>query len=159
MITTKTGDQGQTTCGNQRVDKDNVLVKTVGVIDELIAVLGIIKVKTQSSDEKLKVNEIQKDLMAISGRLACGSKFENLENRIKEIEDETEKNEKSLPELSEFVIPGKNESEAFLHFSRTVCRRAERKIVSLSKEQTIDKNILKYFNRLSDYLFILSRKI
>lgn len=157
MITTKTGDMGQTTCGNKRVDKDDLLVEVVGTIDELQAILGIIKLKVKS--EKLKVEEIQKDLIEVSGELACGKKFENLEKRVGEIGKEIYVIEKDLPELKEFIIPGKNEAEAFLHLGRTVCRRAERKLVGLNKKQIVDKEILKYFNRLSDYLFILARKI
>lgn len=159
MITTKTGDTGQTTCGNKRVDKDDLLVEVIGTIDELQAVLGIIKTKFLISNDQFLINEIQKDLVEISGELACGKKFENLENRIKEIEEEEKNIEKKLPELREFIIPGKNETEAFLNFGRTVCRRVERRVVTLNKCEKINPDVLKYFNRLSDYLFIISRTI
>jgi cob(I)alamin adenosyltransferase len=161
MITTKTGDQGQTTCGNERVDKDDLLVEAIGTIDELQANLGIIKCNLNVEtfcEMFLRIENIQKDLMNINGELACGIKFDNLEKRINEIENDLKAAEKELPELKEFVIPGKNSAEAQTHVCRTVCRRAERRIVGLCKRKKINKEVIKYFNRLSDYLFIIARK-
>jgi cob(I)alamin adenosyltransferase len=161
MITTKTGDLGQTTCGNKTVDKDDLLVEVVGTIDELQANLGVIKANLSKSlfNKRDLIDKIQKDLMKINGELACGIKFEDLGKRIVEIEKEIEKIEKELPELKEFIIPGENLLEAQIHVCRTVCRRAERRVVSLNKSKKINSDILKYLNRLSDYLFIISRKV
>jgi cob(I)alamin adenosyltransferase len=159
MITTKTGDQGQTTCDNKRIDKDDLLVEVVGTIDELQAHLGLIKINCKTAKLNNQIDLIQKDLMNINGELACGMKFENLAKRISEIEDDLEAAEKELPELKEFVIPGKNLAEAETHVCRTVCRRTERRIVGLYNRKKINKEIIKYFNRLSDYLFIISRII
>lgn len=166
MITTKTGDLGQTTCGNKRVDKDGLLVEVVGSVDELQSVLAIAKTRCQISDIRYQIEQIQKDLMMRNGELACGGRrFQmsdvrsQIKKRIRFFENEIERIEKELPELREFVIPGKNESEAFLHLARTVCRRVERRVVSLNKITIINLDILKYFNRLSDYLFIISRTV
>ncbi len=158
-ITTKTGDKGKTTCNYQIVTKDHVLVETVGTIDELQAVLGIVKIKFQIPEFKIQIEEIQKDLMRINGELACGKKFEEINKRVDFFEAEIMRMEKELPELKEFVVPGKNEIEAFLHLGRTIARRTERRVVSLNNSKKIDEDVLKYFNRLSDYLFIISRTI
>lgn len=133
MITTKTGDKGQTTCGNKRVDKDDLLVEVVGSIDELQAVLQMIGV-----EEKV-INA----LGGIMGELGGGVKFKNYEFKI----DSAKQN------LDKFV-KFKGRKALKLNWARTVCRRVERKIVSLSKKQKVDGNILIYFNRLSDYLFL-----
>jgi cob(I)alamin adenosyltransferase len=138
MITTKTGDQGKTTCGNQRVDKDDILVETVGEIDELESVLELVNI-----DEK-----ILSDLRGIMGELGSNKKFliSNFEFLINEVEN----NNLDLTEFLNF----KTEKAKELNWARTVCRRVERRLVSLNKERKIRNEILIYFNRLSDYLFI-----
>ncbi len=140
MITTKTGDKGKTTCGNQRVDKDDLLVETVGEIDELESVLELVNI-----DEK-----ILGDLRLVMGEIGNNSEFKNLELRIKQLEDEIENEKISLEKFLNF----KTQKARELNWARTVCRRVERRIVSLNKERKIRNGILIYFNRLSDYLFI-----
>lgn len=162
MITTKTGDKGQTTCGNKRIDKDSLLVNLVGEIDELQAVLGIVRCKFVGDNRKdplqMVIENIQKDLMKINGELACEMKFIEIEKKIDGFEKEIEKMEGELPELKEFLIPGINETEAYLNLARTVCRRIERTAVKLNKEKPINSSVLVYLNRLSDYLFLMVRK-
>lgn len=144
-ITTKRGDNGETDCGGKRVDKDNSLVETIGEIDELQAVLELI-----GGDKK-----IIKDLGMIMGELGgIDSRFKRLESRIKQMEKEIKK---SNSNLDKFII-FKTKKAKELNWMRTVCRRVERRVVALSKTQKIDKNILRYFNRLSDYLFVLALK-
>jgi cob(I)alamin adenosyltransferase len=135
MITTKTGDQGQTTCGNRRVDKDDFLVEVIGNIDELQAILELI-----GADEKVVDN-----LGGIMGKLGNG-----VECEIEKMEKEIEENNLNLSEFVKF----KNKKALEFNWARTICRRVERKVVALNKKQKIDKNILVYFNRLSDYLFV-----
>lgn len=162
MITTKTGDKGQTTCGNKKIDKDSLLVNLVGEIDELQAVMGIVRCKFVGDNLKdplqLVIENIQKDLMKINGELACEMKFVEIEKKINGFEKEIEKMEGELPELKEFLIPGVNETEAYLNLARTVCRRIERGAVKLNREKPINSSVLVYLNRLSDYLFLIMRK-
>ena len=142
MITTKTGDQGKTTCGNQRVDKDDILVETVGEIDELESVLELVNI-----DEK-----ILNDLRSLMGEIGNDSGFKKLDSRIRQLEKEIEKENINLEKFLNF----KTQKAKELNWARTVCRRVERRLVSLNKEKKIKLEILIYFNRLSDYLFMLA---
>lgn len=145
-VTTKTGDNGQTTCGNRRVDKDDLLVETVGEIDELESVLELVNM-----DE-----EILMDLRKIMGLL--GSQILDdrcqIEDRIKFLEKEIENEKVNLEKFLTF----KTQKAKELNWARTVCRRVERRLVSLNKRDKIGSEILIYFNRLSDYLFIKAVK-
>ncbi len=146
MITTKTGDQGKTTCGNQRVDKDDILVETVGEMDELESVLELVNI-----DEKILT-----DLRGIMGEL--GSQILDdrcqIKDRIKILEMEIKKENINLEKFLNF----KTQKAKELNWARTVCRRVERRLISLKKERKIRNEILIYFNRLSDYLFIKALK-
>lgn len=151
MITTKKGDSGETDCGGNRVNKDNILVETIGEIDEFQAVLELI-----GGDK-----EIIKDLGVLMGELGSSNlnikkteKFMIYDLRIRQFEEEIKI---SKEKLSKFII-FKTKKARELNWARTVCRRVERRVVSLSKTQKIDKDILKYFNRLSDYLFMKAIK-
>jgi cob(I)alamin adenosyltransferase len=135
MVTTKTGDLGQTTCGNKRVDKDDLLVEVVGSIDELQAILELV-----GFDEN-KIDDLGKIMGCLGGGIEC---------RIEELEKEIEENNLDINKFVKF----KSKKALELNWARTVCRRVERRIVALNKKQMVDKNILKYFNRLSDYLFV-----
>lgn len=149
MITTKTGDTGKTNCGGRRVDKDDILVETIGEIDELQAVLCL--TGSQISDFRFQIDKIVKDLGVIMGKLGgVDSGFMIQESRIKQFEEEIGENK---IHLDKFVV-FKTKKARELNWARTICRRVERKIVGLNRRQKIDENILKYFNRLSDYLFI-----
>jgi len=140
MITTKTGDQGQTTCGNQRVDKDDILVETVGEIDELESVLELVDI-----DKK-----IWGDLRGIMGELGSNMEYKVLNLRVKQLEEEIEKEEVNLEKFLNFETKKARE----MNWARTVCRRVERRLVSLNRERKMRGEILIYFNRLSDYLFM-----
>lgn len=156
-ITTKMGDKGKSRWLGKEVAKDDILLETIGEIDELMAVLGVIKLKVHKV-YKVKIEKIIQDLYLIMGLLSGyeGKKI-NLEERIMNLEKEIEKLEKELKPINEFIVFRKKEA-VYLNWARTVVRRVERRVVSLSKKQKIDGSILIFFNRLSDYLFILSRK-
>lgn len=151
MITTKRGDWGVTDCDGKRVCKDNLLIEVIGEIDELQAMLELI-------DGDKKVIKYLRVVMGGLGscrvlekqRKKC--KISGIKLQIKRMENEIEKNQINL---NEFLIFKKKKAKE-LNWVRTVSRRVERKVVALSKKQEIDKEILKYFNRLSDYLFILA---
>ncbi len=140
MITTKTGDQGQTTCGNQRISKDDLLVETVGEIDELESVLEMVGVDKRVLD----------DLRKIMGDIGSDSGFKKLDIRIRQLEQEIKKEDINLEKFLNFETKKAQE----FNWSRTVCRRVERRLVTLSKRDKINMDILVYINRLSDYLFV-----
>jgi cob(I)alamin adenosyltransferase len=171
-IYTKTGDGGETSlCNGFRTSKDSLRVEAYGCIDETNSFIGLAVVKTDQPDMKFHLMEIQKELHAIGSNLALPNALEQahinggVENRIPKITEEKilqlegwiDKYDKELPQLDKFILCGGNEESALLHVARTVCRRAERRIVSLKKVEEIDKHVLKYINRLSDYLFTAAR--
>ncbi|MCL5970183.1 MAG: cob(I)yrinic acid a,c-diamide adenosyltransferase [Patescibacteria group bacterium] len=165
-IYTKTGDKGvPISYGGKRVSKADLRVEAYGEVDELNSLMGILisqKSKVKSQNFKLKFKSelvnVQKDLLTIGSLLANPILQRNdLQDRAKEIESLIDELSKGLSELKNFILPGGGEVGSLLHFARSVCRRAERRIVTLSKKQKIDPSILVYFNRLSDLLFIMAR--
>lgn len=146
MITTKTGDKGQTTCGNKRVDKDSLLLEVMGTIDELQAILELI------GGEELIVD----DLSELMGKIGCGSEID-INKKVLFLEQKIEILERKLPELKQF-LRFKNKKALNLNWARTVTRRLERRMVALNKQEKQDGKILEYFNRLSDYLFLEARR-
>jgi len=140
MITTKKGDEGQSHFLGKVMDKNSPLLEAVGNIDELQSILELIRV-----DEK-----IIDDLGKIMGELACDIKFKELDLRIKWMDEKIDSVKQNLDKFVKF----KGRKALKLNWARTVCRRVERRIVSLSKKQKVDGNILIYFNRFSDYLFL-----
>lgn len=146
MITTKTGDKGQTTCGNKRVSKDSLLVEVVGTIDELQSILELIE------GEDLVVN----DLSQLMGKIGCNSEVD-VDRKVLFLEKEIETMEKELLELKQF-LKFKNKKALNLNWARTVSRRLERRVVALDNQEKQDEKVLEYFNRLSDYLFLRARR-
>lgn len=160
-IYTRAGDSGETsTLKSKRVSKDDPRVEACGAIDELNALLGI----CVSFCEYEKINgmlmKIQADLFSIGAELAGTKKPSKITaKRISDMEQIIDVIEKDLPTLKHFVVPGGNKNAALFHHARTVCRRAERVVVALTKKEKINKNILIYLNRLSDLLFMLARLV
>ena len=142
-ITTKTGDDGKSRWMGKVVDKDSPLLEAIGTLDELQALV---------EDE-----EIQKDLYQIMGTLSGDSRNKIQDSRIEQLEQEINRLEGELKKIDGFLI-FKNPEARKLNWVRTVCRRTERRLVTLNKAQQLDSNILIYINRLSDYLFMLARK-
>lgn len=159
-IYTRTGDKGQTSLfGGKRVSKDSLRVEAIGSVDELNSAIGL--AIAQVSSIKKELIAIQQDLFEIGATLANPkSQTPNLkrylEKRVNEFEQFIDEMTEQLPVLRNFILAG-GERITFLQFARTVCRRAERRVVSLSKEAKIDPSILIYLNRLSDLLFIMAR--
>jgi cob(I)alamin adenosyltransferase len=164
-IYTKTGDTGETSLlGGRRVPKHHPRVEAYGNIDELNSYIGLIKCKiNDNSIAKLMMN-IQLNLYKMASLIACDSCKEQAKLKqisevdIRTLELEIDKITQSLPVLDAFIIPGGNELISFTHITRTVCRRAERSVTQLSEKTFVDDQIIIYLNRLSDYLFTLSRK-
>jgi cob(I)alamin adenosyltransferase len=166
-IYTKTGDKGQTSLfDGTRVYKNNKRVYAYGTIDELNSMIGVV-ISYLGEKENIKkiLSSVQYDLFNIGAILANPSisKKEveieegNLKRKIKRYEKIIDNLTLKMPELTQFILPGGGKVGAFLHVARTICRRAEREVITFSKEESVHKVILQYLNRLSDLLFIISR--
>ncbi len=162
-IYTKTGDKGETSLlDGKRVSKNDLRVEVLGEVDELNSAIGVAIAQVSSGEEEL--TKIQRDLFKIGvllGKREKGEggrgKGESLEVGIKEFEKMIDKLAKKLPEIKNFILPGGGKFGAALHLARAICRRVERRIVTLSEKEKVDPEILIYFNRLSDLLFIMAR--
>ena len=164
-IYTKTGDLGETSLlGGTRVPKDHLRVAAYGDLDETNAALGAVRALAEEPPERLLFS-IQKDLFAIGAQLADPShkvaakraKAAVTAAHVRRLEKAIDVREESLPPLRSFVLPGGTPAAALLHQARTVCRRAERSVVTLAREADVDPRIIVYLNRLSDLLFVLAR--
>lgn len=165
-VYTKTGDKGKTSLiGGTRVDKFDPRLEAYGTVDELNSYIGMIRCFVDSkSQETSTLIEIQKKLFVIGGVLATDASRVEEEKRlvcedsdILLLEKEIDRMEEALPKLQYFILPGGEQGSSFCHLARTVCRRAERLVLKLAQEIEIQKNVLVFLNRLSDYCFVLSR--
>lgn len=166
-IYTKTGDDGKTSLfRGGRVSKDNDRIEAYGSIDELNSILGIVLTEITDKEVEKVLIKIQNDLFVVGSDLATVKESnENNDKKVlrvsKEMIEFLEKQidyfDEKLPPLTNFVLPGGTKSAANLHHARTVCRRAERKVVKLMAAAGISDDVLIYLNRLSDFLFVLSR--
>lgn len=160
-VYTKTGDEGLTSLiGGSRVSKASSKVEAYGDVDELNAVLGIARTAVLDEDISAMLKAIQNDLFIIGAELASPPGFEVPrigEGRITELESSIDGLLEGLKPLKEFILPSGSAGGAYLHFARTVSRRAERKVVKLMEEEEVGKNVLIYLNRLSDLLFVMAR--
>lgn len=162
-IYTKTGDDGTTSLyGGKRVNKHNLRVAAYGTIDELNAYLGLLRDLTEIEAVKLKLITIQKSMFTIGSQLASTAKNKTktpsiLTEDIELLEHDIDEMNENLSTMTHFILPGGHPTVSHCHIARSICRRAERKICKLSENEMIDPTILKYINRLSDYLFVLSR--
>jgi cob(I)alamin adenosyltransferase len=165
-IYTKAGDKGRTTlAGGQPVSKTHVRLEAYGTLDELISHIGLIRDYTEDGSRKELLLRIQSCLMTCAAILATDNKerlthipdLEELENTL--LETSIDDMEEQLPPLRSFILPGGNPVSSQCHIARTVCRRAERQIIKVSEQHFVPNIVLRYINRLSDYLFVLARKI
>jgi cob(I)alamin adenosyltransferase len=166
-IYTKTGDDGRTALfGGGRVDKDDLRVSAYGDVDELNAVIGL----ARSAEMMPRIDEVlapvQRDLFAIGALLATPHPEEHRkqlekarisDKRIAQLEQAIDDGEEELEPLKAFIMPGGTAKASALHVARTVCRRAERAVVRLRKNEEIPSIVVVYLNRLSDLLFVLAR--
>ena len=153
LVYTKTGDKGTTgLIGGTRVPKTHIRLEAYGTVDELNSNLGLLATYLMDEHDLNFVQSVQDKLFAIGSHLATPAEGEAIEREI-DAADEI------LPPLHSFIIPGGSRGSAVCHVCRTVCRRAERRILALSESCTISADLLAYINRLSDYLFVLSRKM
>lgn len=167
LVYTKTGDKGTTgLIGGTRVSKTHARLEAYGTVDELNANLGLLVTYLIEERDRLFVSAVQDKLFSVGSHLATDQEKMKLHDvsiitpdDVAFMEAEIDAADEMLPTLRWFVIPGGSRGSAISHVCRTVCRRAERRILSLTEDYEIDANLLAYVNRLSDYLFVLSRKI
>lgn len=165
-IYTKTGDQGTTALfGGKRVSKADLRIDTYGTVDELNSWVGLLRDQEVNSERKDFLINIQDRLFTIGSNLATepgntkvkipalgGQDVQALEKAIDEMDA-------SLPAMKSFILPGGHQSVSFCHVARTVCRRSERLVIALNSQEPVDSLVIQYLNRLSDYLFVLARKM
>jgi cob(I)alamin adenosyltransferase len=164
-IYTKTGDRGDTRLfDGTKVRKHDDRVETYGDIDELNSFIGAAASFLKDAALVSMLAEIQKDLFSVGAQLAdpgvkdqSRAKFQVPRERIEALEKAIDTFEAELPPLRQFILAGGGNAGALLHVARTVCRRAERRVVSLSEKVHVNPNLIEYLNRLSDFLFVIAR--
>lgn len=162
-IYTRTGDQGDTRLGDMSlVRKDNLRVNAYGEVDELNAVLGVVRLQELPEGWDERLGQVQNDLFDLGADLAVpmaaeGSHLRIAAERVTDLETWCDEINDTLGPLDSFVLPGGTAAAAHLHVARTVCRRAERAVVMLADHEEIGVNVIAYVNRLSDLFFILAR--
>ncbi|HEY0176547.1 MAG TPA: cob(I)yrinic acid a,c-diamide adenosyltransferase [Pedobacter sp.] len=165
-IYTKTGDKGETSLiGGTRVPKFHLRIDCYGTVDELNSYIGLIGCQDIDPHAKAILKEIQDRLFTIGSSLASDPEKSRMKipdlhlSDITLLEEEMDQMNAILPELKHFVLPGGNTVVSYCHIARCICRRAERLTVHLATESEVDNQITVYLNRLSDYLFVLARKL
>jgi cob(I)alamin adenosyltransferase len=165
-IYTKSGDLGQTSLyGGKRVSKSDIRIECYGTVDELNSYIGLLGDLEINKNRKNILKEIQDRLFTIGAALAADpdkpklKKPDLLDADIEMLEKEIDAMQEQLPEMKSFILPGGHQHVSFCHLARTVCRRAERLVVLLAETDPVESLIIMYLNRLSDYLFVLSRKM
>ena len=166
-VYTRTGDKGQTSIiGGFRVSKASERLEAYGTVDELSSHLGLLAALLPDGEDKTLIIRIQNNLFDLCSNLATDQSKTPLydsaklaDGEIELLEQEVDRIMKLLPERQGFILPGGCQAAAQAHVCRTVCRRAERRIVALSEVAQISPETLQYVNRLSDYLFVLAKKI
>lgn len=165
-IYTKTGDSGQTSLiGGTRVDKNHIRIEAYGTIDELNSWIGLLATVRTEENLVQSLKAVQDVLFTIGSNLASDPEKSKMklpeirESQVAELEAEMDEMDNQLPALANFILPGGHTHNAWAHIARCVCRRAERQTVSLSLHAPVESIIIRYLNRLSDYLFVLARYI
>jgi cob(I)alamin adenosyltransferase len=167
-VVTRGGDGGETSLGDgARVAKNSARIEAIGVVDEANAVLGVLRLHL-AGDEDAIIGRVQNDLFDLGADLAVpivpqggegGERLRLTEAPSRRLEAELEELNRDLPALTSFVLPGGTPGAAHAHLARTIVRRAERAVVHLGAEETINPELQRYLNRLSDLLFVLARQL
>jgi len=165
-IYTKTGDKGQTSLiGGTRVSKNHLRIECYGTLDELNSWIGLIRDQQIPQQSISVLFEIQDRLFTIGSHLATDVKKSKMtlpdlkESDVTFLENKIDEMNEELPEMKSFILPGGHPAVSCCHVTRCICRRAERITVALSENDIVDKLIIIYLNRLSDFLFVLARKL
>ena len=165
-IYTKTGDKGQTSLiGGTRVPKHHIRIEAYGTVDELNSWVGLLRDTISEEHVQTILIEVQDRLFTIGSLLAADPEKSKMKlPELKEadvllLEKEIDAMDLVLPQMKSFVLPGGNEIVSHCHIARCICRRAERCVIHLTETSPVDETVIHYLNRLSDYLFMLSRKL
>jgi len=159
-IYTRTGDNGTTGLGDgTRVDKDSLRVEAMGDVDELNAIIGIMLTEAMPQPMQEAFTLIQHDLFNLGGEICIPGYVMIKAERVAELENVLDQWNDDLEPLKEFILPGGSHAAAYCHLARTVCRRAERQLIRLGREEKVTDISLQYLNRLSDLLFVACRNL
>jgi cob(I)alamin adenosyltransferase len=157
-IYTRTGDDGSTGLGDgTRTPKDGARVEAYGTVDELNSALGLLATYSLPAEVASQIADIQNELFDLGGELCIPGRTVMSPHHIERLEHQLDALNDQLPALKEFILPGGTAAAATCHIARTVCRRAERRVMTLARLETTNPLALAYLNRLSDYLFVLAR--
>lgn len=157
-IYTRTGDRGTTGLGDgSRVDKDNLRVEAFGTVDELNSAVGLVLTIDLPEDIRQCLVRIQHELFDLGGELCIPGTTMIPGSYVDGLERDLDGFNKDLPPLKDFILPGGSEAAARCHLARTTARRAERRVISLAHDQEVNEASIRYLNRLSDLLFVISR--
>ena len=165
-IYTKKGDKGKTgLIGGTRVSKASLRIESYGTVDELNSWLGVIRDGEIKSNYQEQLIEIQDRLFTVGSSLACDPEKSSMKipdlliEDVQLLEKWMDEMDQELEPMRSFILPGGNQTSSFCHVARCICRKAERNVVVLSENEFVAELVLMYLNRLSDYLFVLARKI
>lgn len=161
-IYTRTGDKGTTGLGTgQRVDKDSARIEAIGAVDELNSLIGVLIAHGTPDDIEQILTGIQHRLFDLGGELSIPSLEVIGDDAITRLEQQLDRLNEDLPPLKEFILPGGSPAAAGCHHARTVCRRAERRVLHLTRQEgeQVSGNAIRYLNRLSDLLFVMARAL
>lgn len=157
-IYTRTGDGGETGLARgERVPKDGPRIEAIGAIDELNSHLGVLLAETVSDDVRAILTEVQHRLFDLGGELSLPDTALIQAEHVSSLEESLDGFNATLPPLKEFILPGGGRTAALCHIARATCRRAERRLVTLARTETLRPEVIAYVNRLSDLLFVLCR--
>lgn len=167
MVYTRTGDKGMTSLvGGTRVAKNDIRLEAYGTVDELNSEIGLLISLISDEHDIAFLRGVQNKLFVVGSNLATDQSITELQQAstvpaeaVEDMEHEIDRIDSALPVHKAFVLPGGCEASAVCHVCRTVCRRCERRILTLAQEAVVQDELMRYINRLSDYLFVLSRKI
>ncbi|MEI7917199.1 MAG: cob(I)yrinic acid a,c-diamide adenosyltransferase [Methylophilaceae bacterium] len=159
-IYTRTGDTGTTGLGDgSRVNKDSLRIDALGDVDELNAVIGILLTEPLPELIRTTLDDVQHDLFDVGGEICIPGYTMLKTERVASLENVLDELNETLESLKEFILPGGTRASAYCHLARTVCRRAERSMIKLNRDETVTVISLQYINRLSDLLFVMCRSI
>ncbi len=157
-IVTRTGDDGSTGLGDgRRTGKDSLRIQAIGDVDELNSLLGLLRCESLPENMHKELSGIQQKLFDLGGELSIPGHQMLNRQQVTKLDDLLQKYNAGLPPLKEFILPGGSRAAAMTHVCRTVCRRAERSVVALRKQESVSELALQFLNRLSDLLFVMAR--
>jgi len=159
-IYTRTGDDGTTGLSDgSRTPKDALRIDAIGEVDELNSALGLVLAEHLPDDMRASLSAVQNDLLDLGGELCLPGHSIINEGHVGRLEKELERLNSTLPPLKDFVLPGGSRAAAAAHLSRTICRRAERRLVTLARSEEVAPHVRQYLNRLSDLMFVVARAL